>query len=111
MINENNATRLILTTEADIRKLIRETLTEVLSHQQVTMTVVPDSDESLISIKQLCEAIGTSRGTVYRQMKDRKIPYYRIGRRPHFKLHEVLSAIHASVGNGLSRSFASTKEC
>lgn len=53
--------------------------------------------ETLISVKQLCEMLGTSYVTIWKRMKNNELPYRRLGRRIYFDPAEVRAAMKTNV--------------
>ena len=58
-----------------------------------------DTSEDLLTVKQLSEKLQLSELTIYRWVRDSKVPFYRIGKHLRFKLSEVLEHSKQEASN------------
>jgi len=81
------------------KKIIREAVSESFQEEFckfdiVTKTESPSLSEELLDIKQVRLLLKISKPTVYKMMKNKKLPYRRAGRRLLFPKMEVLQALN-----------------
>ena len=77
-------------TAEELSKLIAVEVQKLQSQNQQT---TPDSDHDLITIKEACEMLNVSRGTLYRYESQGRINIYGIGARRLLKRSELLESL------------------
>ncbi len=68
-----------------------------------------DGGDELIKIGDVCRLLKVSKVTVFAWMRDKKIPFHRIGARLFFKKQEVINSLKSSPVAGLSKYVNTSK--
>lgn len=63
------------------------------SYTQKSQQTTPDNEPDLITIKEACEMLNISRGTLYRYQEQGKINIYGIGARRLLKRSELINSL------------------
>lgn len=83
-------------TVRELENLVRNAVSEVLKQRLVVEPDLPDPDEKLLTIDELCKKLQVSRDLIYRLRMQGKLPEYRVGKRKFFKFSEVLQSIKSN---------------
>lgn len=84
--NLPEAVTLLLNEVSELKKMLA-------SHTDQTKQATPKDEPDLITIKEACEMLNISRGTLYRYEKQGKINIYGIGARRLLKRSEVFNSL------------------
>jgi len=85
--NLPEAVTLLLNEVSELKKMLAN------HTDQSQQTTTPENEPDLITIKEACEMLNISRGTLYRYEKQGKINIYGIGARRLLKRSEVLDSL------------------
>src|SRR5690554_1812624 len=84
--NLPEAVTLLLNEVSELKKMLA-------NHTDQGQQTTPENEPDLITIKEACEMLNISRGTLYRYEKQGKINIYGIGARRLLKRSEVLNSL------------------
>lgn len=84
--NLPEAVTLLLNEVSELKKMLA-------NHTDQSQQTTPENEPDLITIKEACEMLNISRGTLYRYEKQGKINIYGIGARRLLKRSEVLESL------------------
>ena len=84
--NLTEAVTLLLNEVSELKKMLA-------NHTDQSQQTTPENEPDLITIKEACEMLNISRGTLYRYEKQGKINIYGIGARRLLKRSEVLDSL------------------
>ena len=84
--NLPEAVTLLLNEVSELKKMLA-------NHTDQSQQTTPENEPDLITIKEACEMLNISRGTLYRYEKQGKINIYGIGARRLLKRSEVLDSL------------------
>ena len=87
-------TNLIYFDEAELQKLIENIVLRVVSEININSNEIKNTDKRIVSREELAKLLNVSIGWIYLQMKNKKLPYIKKGRRVFFdfdKIYEYLS--------------------
>jgi excisionase family DNA binding protein len=89
-----NSTLFVTMPLEEFKKYIYDIVKNVFTefHQPLT---AKDSDE-IMTIEDVAKFLTTSEVTIHKWKKQKKIPFYRIGRRVYFKKNEIVLAMNSS---------------
>lgn len=82
-------TQIILTTNHELRSLLREELQAISNDPPKTL----EGGDEIMRRSDIAELFGVSLVTVHAWMKSGQIPFHRIGGRTYFKKNEVMASL------------------
>ncbi len=92
MFNTQNTPAMFVSLTLDeFRAIVFETVQETVQITIENLKLQPPADDDYITIAEVCRILRVSKPTIHKMKREKRLPFYRIGRKVYFKRSEVMA--------------------